>query len=70
MQSITSRLWPHSLRVQMLRRKCRAWRKTAMGQSRRFDRLSATSGLPLETDIVRVGRHVSKVPRGDIIGPV
>ena len=25
-QSITSRLWPHSLRVQMLRRKCRAWR--------------------------------------------
>ena len=25
-----------------------------------------TSGLPLETDIVRAGRHVSKVPTGDI----
>src|SRR5258707_3202328 len=33
-QSITSRLWPHSLRVQMLHRKCRAWRKTAMGLGR------------------------------------
>jgi hypothetical protein len=25
-----------------------------------------TSGLPLETDVVRAGRHVSKVPRGDM----
>src|SRR5438552_17386012 len=25
-----------------------------------------TSGLPLETDIVRAGRHVSKVPIADI----
>ena len=25
-----------------------------------------TSGLPLETDIVRTGRHVSKVPTTDI----
>src|SRR6266403_1229864 len=34
-QSITSRLWPHSLRAQMLRRKCRALRKTAMGQNQK-----------------------------------
>src|SRR6516225_5330050 len=33
-QSITSRLWQHSLRVQILHRKCRAWGKTAMGQTR------------------------------------
>src|SRR3984893_5889392 len=33
-----------------------------MGQSRRFDRPLLTSDLPPETDIVRVGRHVSKVP--------
>jgi hypothetical protein len=32
------------------------------GQSRRFDRPLLTSDLPPETDIVRVGRHVSKVP--------
>ena len=36
---------------------------TALGQSRHFGRRPTTSGLPLETDIVRAGRHVSKVPR-------
>jgi hypothetical protein len=33
-----------------------------LGQSRHFRRRPTTSGLPLETDIVRAGRHVSKVP--------
>src|SRR5947207_12469415 len=33
-----------------------------MGQSRHFGRRPTTSGLPLETDIVGAGRHVSKVP--------
>ena len=36
---------------------------TAVSQSRHFGRRPTTSGLPLETDIVRAGRHVSKVPR-------
>jgi hypothetical protein len=36
------------------------------GQSRRFGRRPTTSGLPLETDIVGAGRHVSKVPGADI----
>jgi hypothetical protein len=36
-----------------------------LGQSRHFGRRPTTSGLPLETDIVRVGRHVSKVPFPD-----
>ena len=31
-------------------------------QSRRFDRTPMTSALPLQTDIVTVRRHVSKVP--------
>jgi hypothetical protein len=39
---------------------------SAAGQSRHFGRRPTTSGLPLETDIVRVGRHVSKVPMGGI----
>jgi hypothetical protein len=34
-----------------------------MGQSRHFDRGSATSGLPLGTDIVRPPRHVGEVPQ-------
>jgi hypothetical protein len=34
-----------------------------MGQSRHFGRWPTTSGLPLETDIAKDGRHVSKVPR-------
>lgn len=33
-----------------------------MGQTRRFNPPSITSGLPLETDIVMAGRHVSKAP--------
>jgi hypothetical protein len=36
------------------------------GQSRQFGRRPTTSGLPLETDIAKDGRHVSKVPRADI----
>jgi hypothetical protein len=34
----------------------------ALGQSRHFGRRPTTSGLPLDTDTIRVGRHVSKVP--------
>jgi uncharacterized MAPEG superfamily protein len=33
------------------------------GQTRHFDGLPITSGLPQSTDIVRVGRHVSNVQR-------
>jgi hypothetical protein len=33
-----------------------------VGQSRHFGRRPMTSGLPPEADIVRAGRHVSKVP--------
>src|SRR5712675_3255838 len=37
-----------------------------MGQARRFDRPLLASDLPPETNIVRVGGHVSKVPpQGD-----
>jgi hypothetical protein len=32
------------------------------GHSRRFNRRRMTSGLPPSTDILRVRRHVSKVP--------
>ncbi|MDE5453638.1 hypothetical protein GWE18_12335 [Bradyrhizobium sp. CSA112] len=39
---------------------------SAWGQSRHFGRRPTTSGLPLETDIVKAGRHVSKVPICDI----
>ena len=39
---------------------------SAKGQSRHFGRRPTTSGLPLETDIVRAGRHVSKVPQHEI----
>jgi len=35
------------------------------GQSRRFDREPATSGLPRTTDIIRASRHVSKVPTAE-----
>ena len=35
------------------------------GQSRRFDYAPATSGLPPSTDILRIRRHVSKVPKAD-----
>jgi hypothetical protein len=36
------------------------------GHKRGFDSRLPTSDLPLETEIVRAGRHVSKVPRADI----
>jgi hypothetical protein len=39
--------------------------ENSQGQSRHFGRRPTTSGLPLETDIVRVGRNVSKVPTAD-----
>jgi hypothetical protein len=39
----------------------------ALGQTRRFDLLPATSDLPQSTDIVRAGRHVSKVPSADLL---
>jgi hypothetical protein len=42
---------------------------TALGQSRHFGRRPITSGPLLETDIVRAGRHVSKVPEPDLICP-
>ena len=38
---------------------------SATGQSRRFDHLPTTSGPPPATDIVKAGRHVSKVPTPD-----
>ena len=38
----------------------------AMGHSRRFDPLPATSGLPRTTDIIRPARLVRNVPTGDI----
>jgi hypothetical protein len=36
------------------------------GQSRQFGRRPTTSGLPLETDIAKDGRHVSKVPTAEL----
>jgi hypothetical protein len=39
-----------------------------MGQSRRFSHQQTTSDLPLKAGIVRLGRHVSKGPTGDIAG--
>jgi transposase len=36
---------------------------SASGHSRRFGRTTATSGLPRRTDILRIGAHVSKVPK-------
>jgi hypothetical protein len=40
--------------------------KVRSGKSRHFDRAPLTSGLPRLADILRVIRHVSKVPKGDI----
>ena len=37
-----------------------------MAQSRRFGPPSITSDSPPEADTVTDGRHISKVPRGDI----
>src|ERR1700726_4884920 len=36
-----------------------------LGQSRHFDRAPLTSALPRLADILRVNRHVSKVPQAD-----
>jgi hypothetical protein len=36
-----------------------------VGSFASFGRRSTTSGLPLKTDIVRAGRHASRVPRTD-----
>jgi hypothetical protein len=41
--------------------------KGGYGSIASLGRRSAASGLPRQTDILRVRRHVSKVPRGDII---
>src|SRR5664280_2138433 len=38
---------------------------SAPGQTLDFDLAPVTSGLPPLTDILRVSRHVSNVPRGD-----
>ena len=42
-----------------------ASRMSASGQSRRVGYGPTTSGLPRLADILRVGRHVSKVPTTD-----
>jgi len=41
---------------------------TALGQSRRFDLLSITSGLPPTSDVFGPNRHFAFVPRADILG--
>src|SRR6266496_6721911 len=48
------------------------WRKSesALGHSRRFDRITATSGLHRSADILMIGGHVSKVPIGAIGSPI
>jgi hypothetical protein len=43
-----------------------ASRMSASGQSRRVGYGPTTSGLPRLADILRVGRHVSKVPDSDM----
>jgi hypothetical protein len=40
-----------------------------MGKKRRFDRGPVTSGLPLSTDIIRAGQHVSNVPAAEVSSP-
>ena len=37
-----------------------------LGQSRHFDRAPLACGFPRIAEILRVSRHVSMVPRGDI----
>jgi len=37
-----------------------------VGRQRRFDLRPVTSGLPRRTDILRVRRHVSKVPMHEV----
>src|ERR1700754_212437 len=43
---------------------------SALGHSRRFDPVPATSGLSRTTDIGRPGRRVREVPGSDIVGLV
>jgi hypothetical protein len=43
----------------------RGLRESDVGQSRPFDPPPTTSGLTLETDILRARPHVSKVSTGD-----
>jgi hypothetical protein len=43
------------------------WTTSAEGHSRHFDRAPLTSGLPQLADILRVIRHVSKVPTAVMI---
>src|SRR2546430_10770323 len=38
----------------------------SQGHSRRFDGTMATSGLPRQPDIFRIGGHVSKVPKAEV----
>src|ERR1700722_2757928 len=38
-----------------------------MGHERHFDRSPVTSGLPLRTDVGGTGRHVSKVPKTEVL---
>ena len=38
---------------------------SAAGQTRHFDCAPTTSGLPQRTDILRLRRHVSKVPKAE-----
>jgi len=44
----------------------RAGFRSVEGYSRRFDRTTATSGLPSATDSVSAGRRVCFVPTGDV----
>jgi hypothetical protein len=48
------------------RSEMRRRRMSAPGQTRQFDRAPMTSGLPQQADLLRVRRHVSKVPTPDI----
>jgi hypothetical protein len=45
----------------------KAEQSSAMGQTRQFDRAALTSGFPQLADIAGVTRHLSKVPRGDMV---
>jgi hypothetical protein len=38
-----------------------------LGQTCLFDRLVATSGVPRQADILRVIRHVAKVPLTEVV---
>ena len=53
----------------LLRRESLEPPMSQLDQSRRFDHQPATSGLPQQTDILRAGGHVSKVPT-PVIHPI